>query len=275
MADPQLEEGYTRIANDILEAISLLRISGEESQVFWTIVRKTYGYQKTWDKISLSQFCLATGMNKQNVCRALSKLIKKKMVIKTDKGKISSYRIQKDYTHWLPLSKMITLSKPIKPIIKTDKENVINIETHKRNKNTKETITKEKKSIVPTMQNQRSGTKKVSPIDQALTQLLITLMEENYPDSTILRKLHSENRQEDWINTCRLLREVDKRTPDEIKRVIEFSQNNDFWKNNILSMTKVRKNWDMLWIKSKPKKTAKEGLEDWAMNKHKENIYDE
>ena len=145
-ANPQTENGFTKLANELLEAFSLSRISGEENQVFWTIIRKTYGFNKTWDEISLSQFCLATGMNKQNVCRALSKLIKKKMIIKTDKGKIAKYRIQKDYTTWLPLSKLITLSNLIKPIIKTDKENVINLETYKRNKNTKDTITKERRT---------------------------------------------------------------------------------------------------------------------------------
>ena len=147
MASPQVENGYTKIANELLDAYSAIRLSGEENQVFWTIVRKTYGFNKKEDSISLSQFCLATGLIKQNVCRALSKLIKKNIVIKIDKSNITKYRIQKDYTKWLPLSKLIRLSKLITPIIKIDKESVINIETHKRQRDTKETITKEKKDI--------------------------------------------------------------------------------------------------------------------------------
>ena len=143
MASPQIENGHTRIANELLDAIVRVGLAGEESKVFWFIVRKTYGYQKTWDEISLSQFCLASGLNKQNTCRALSNLIKKNMIIKSDKGKITKYRIQKDYTIWKPLSKLIMLSNPIKPVINIDKESVIKSETHKRNKNTKETITKE------------------------------------------------------------------------------------------------------------------------------------
>ncbi len=160
MANPQIEDGYTRIANELLEAISLSKLNGSEHQVFWVIVRKTYGYQKKDDPISLSQFCLATRINKQNVCRALSNLITKNMIIKSDKDKITKYRIQKDYTTWKPLSNMITLSNPIKPVINSDKEIVINSETHKRKKNTKETLTKEKKSIVPSMQGQSSGPQK-------------------------------------------------------------------------------------------------------------------
>lgn len=144
MANPQVENGHTRIANELLDAIVRVGLSGDEGKAFWFIVRKTYGFQKTTDSISLTQFCLATGMNKQNVCRALSNLIKKKMVIKSDKDRITKYRIQKDYTIWTPLSKLITLSNLIKPFIESDNEIVIKSETYKRNKNTKETITKEK-----------------------------------------------------------------------------------------------------------------------------------
>lgn len=140
MASPQIEDGYTQIANELLEAISLCKLSGSEFQVLWVIIRKTYGYQKISDSISLSQFCLATGINKQNVCRALSILIKKNMVIKSDKALITKYRIQKDYTIWVPLSNLIRLSNLIKPVINSDKDSVINSETYKRNKNTKETI---------------------------------------------------------------------------------------------------------------------------------------
>ena len=127
---------------------------------------------------------------------------------------------------------------------------------HSLNKNDNNGIKEEPKSNVPTMQGSMPVTKEVDPIDQALTQLLITLMERNYPESTVLRKLRSENRQKDWMNTCRLLRKVDKRTPDEIKRVIVFSQGDEFWKDNVMSMTKVRKNWDLLWAKSKKSITS-------------------
>lgn len=253
MANPQLEEGHTRIANDILEAVSLLRMSGEESQVFWVVIRKTYGYQKTWDEISLSQFCLATGMNKQNVCRALSKLIKKNMIIKIDKGRTSKYRIQKDYTTWLPLSKLITLSKLIKPVIKNDKENVINIETHKRNKNTKE-IRKERELLVPPQPNE---------VDVTLTQRLVSWMQKNDPKSSIIRDL-TERRQLGWIDSCRLLRERDGRTPEEIKLVIDFSQKDDFWKSNILSMPKLREKFNQLWLKARPERSLDEKINAWA-----------
>ena len=133
MASPQVENGYTMLSNELLEAYAMIRISGEENQLFWFIVRKTYGFKKKDDAISLSQFSLATGINKQNVCRALSKLIIKNMIIKNDNGLITRYRIQKDYTSWKPLSKKIIK----KSVIKID-----NLPLSKKI-HTKETITKE------------------------------------------------------------------------------------------------------------------------------------
>ena len=39
---------------------------------------------------------------------------------------------------------------------------------------------------------------------------------------------------------------IDKRDPKEIGRVIEWSQTNSFWQNNILSTAKLRKHFDKL-----------------------------
>jgi hypothetical protein len=91
--------------------------------------------------------------------------------------------------------------------------------------------------------------KNLNPIDVALVQLLIELMEKNNPDSLTLRNL-TEARQAEWVNQCRLLRESDNRTEAEIERVIRFSQSDSFWQKNILSMPKLRAKWDQLWMKA-------------------------
>lgn len=150
MASPQIDNGFTKIANELQEAFCKIRIPGEERQVLDVILRKTYGWNKKEDAISLSQFVLLTGINKPNVCRALSKLIMKNMIIKKDKGISVNYSIQKDYTRWKPLSKKIALSKKIMPVIKKDNKSskiVIKKDTHKR-KEYKDTITKEREMAI-------------------------------------------------------------------------------------------------------------------------------
>jgi len=62
MAEPQKENGYTPIANEIMEALCRIRIPGEERQVLDCILRKTYGWNKCEDAISLTQFMEMTGL---------------------------------------------------------------------------------------------------------------------------------------------------------------------------------------------------------------------
>jgi len=101
---------------------------------------------------------------------------------------------------------------------------------------------------------------KVQDEDIQLTQLLIDKMTENNPNSSILRRL-TPKRQEIWIDECRKLREIDKRTPEQIEQIIIFSQNDSFWRGNILSMVKLRKQFDQLWLKAKKEKFA--GIKEW------------
>ena len=100
-------------------------------------------------------------------------------------------------------------------------------------------------------------------VDINLTQRLISWMQKNDPKSSIIRNL-TERRQLTWIDSCRLLRERDGRTLEEIKLVIDFSQNDDFWKSNILSMSKLREKFNQLWLKAKPGRSLDEKIDAWA-----------
>jgi phage replication O-like protein O len=120
VASPQVENGHVKIANELIDAIVRYRLPGEQMQVFLFIMRKTYGWNKKADAISLSQFCEATGMKKPNIIRALKGLISKS-VIKKDNDDINKYSINKDFSTWKPLSKKITSHNAV---IKKDNEGV-------------------------------------------------------------------------------------------------------------------------------------------------------
>ncbi len=96
------------LANDIVEALARIRLSGEEMQCLWVIIRKTYGWHKKEDKISLSQFSNMTGLKRPAAVRALNHLCQKFIIIKKDNVGIISYCFQKDFDKWQPLSKKIT-----------------------------------------------------------------------------------------------------------------------------------------------------------------------
>lgn len=59
---------------------------------------------------------------------------------------------------------------------------------------------------------------------------------------------------EKWANEFRLIRERDKRTDDQIKYLIKWSQQDSFWKTNILSPASLRKQFDRLVTKIKSDK---------------------
>lgn len=103
---------FTKIPNELVEGCGRFRMAGEESAVFWVVIRKTYGWHKTSDRISLSQFALATGMRKPHIVRAIRKLLDRNMILVShgpDGAK--SYAIQTDVDLWKPLPRKGTLPK--------------------------------------------------------------------------------------------------------------------------------------------------------------------
>ena len=110
MANPQLEDGYIRIARELWQALTMLRIPGEAAQVFNAIIQKTYGWNKKEEAIPLSQFSLMTGLKRAKVCRAINTLLSMNLIITSpNKGTtpsphngttITKYQINKDFDTW-------------------------------------------------------------------------------------------------------------------------------------------------------------------------------
>lgn len=76
MASPQLENGYVRIANEILENYCKLPISGSGFRVLLAIVRNLYGYNKKEDWVSFNQLQKITGLSKSRISESVQVLRK-------------------------------------------------------------------------------------------------------------------------------------------------------------------------------------------------------
>lgn len=59
----------------------------------------------------------------------------------------------------------------------------------------------------------------------------------------------SEPKWAEWANTIRLMRQQDNRTHFEICDLFKWANKNEFWKDNILSPSSLRKQWDQLTTK--------------------------
>lgn len=105
--------------------------------------------------------------------------------------------------------------------------------------------------------------------DIRLVQLLVDLMQRNNPTSTTIQKL-TPARQEAWLRECRLLREKDGKSIEDIEAVIRFSQDDKFWQSNILSMGKLREKWDQLWLKARGS-DPHAGIKEWLKDQEKKD----
>ncbi|MCK9525865.1 MAG: replication protein [Limnochordia bacterium] len=140
MANPQIEDGYTRIANEILENLIAFDLSGQEVRVTLFVIRKTYGFRKTEDIISLSQVMDATGMSKVRASQVVNRLQLMKILTVTENinGVSKKYKFNKDFQTWLTVKENINrYGKPLRTV--KEKRN----RPLRKTLTTKETITKE------------------------------------------------------------------------------------------------------------------------------------
>ena len=102
MANPQKENGFVPIANEIVDALCRTRLSSAETQILFVVLRKTYGWKKPDDHISLSQFQQLTNLTRRGVCKAVSSLVNRRILGREQKGTSSStkYWFIKNYDKW-------------------------------------------------------------------------------------------------------------------------------------------------------------------------------
>jgi len=117
MANPQIENGFTPIANEIMEQLARVNLSPYESSLLWFLLRRTYGWKKKSDWISLSQFSRGVVLDRRLVHRTLKRM-EKKGIIAVDRGDTNHprYGFVKDSSAW---------NTPVRNVIRTDDESVI------------------------------------------------------------------------------------------------------------------------------------------------------
>jgi len=107
MARPQLENGHTKIANELIDALCRFAPGGAGGKVFLAVIRKTYGWHKKQDTISINQLIDLTQLSRRMVIYAIQNLEAMKMIV-VNRSAVNGRRcvntvsIQKDYDQWLP-----------------------------------------------------------------------------------------------------------------------------------------------------------------------------
>lgn len=75
--------------------------------------------------------------------------------------------------------------------------------------------------------------------------------------------LKKPNRVKSNIRAARLLLDRDQHTVDDVKRIIDYAQDTEFWIPNIRSMSKLREKWDQLSAQAGRAKPAQEAFDPW------------
>ena len=94
-----LDDGFTRIANELLEAVMHAGLSQHQLLVFMAVMRKTYGFNKKSDWVSNEQLSELTGILPHKCSAAKSVLVKRGILTQT--GRVIG--INKAVSEWSSL----------------------------------------------------------------------------------------------------------------------------------------------------------------------------
>ncbi|HCA8849376.1 TPA: replication protein [Klebsiella pneumoniae] len=103
-----LDDGFTRIANELLEAVMRAGLSQHQLLVFMAVMRKTYGFNKKSDWVSNEQISVLTGILPHKCSAAKSTLVKRGILTQT--GRVIG--INKAVSEWSSLPVKGTEKKP-------------------------------------------------------------------------------------------------------------------------------------------------------------------
>lgn len=236
------EDGFTRIANLILEALALAKLNGTQKGICLFLFRRTYGWNRGQDAISLGEFAAACGSTKAYISRQLQDLIQKNVIrqVSYQPGKTPVYAFTTRIAEWdrgcVNLEALSECAKqglyectndgssePANPKGKPGPEILKGKARRKKAKK------KDREQVL------------FMPDSSAyhLAELLLAKILEHLPG-------YKRPDLQKWARQMDVVLRLDKRPPEEVEAVIRFAQANSFWRINILSVEKLRKQYDQL-----------------------------
>jgi len=175
----------------------------------------------------------------------LSKFEKLKMIELNDDGIIIVKNWNKRQEHNLTVAERVAKCRANKANVTNDVTNV----TTEKNRIEKNRI---EKNIKEEYKEESTKTNSFGIKDKELTELLYLKVKENY---SFIKDKTEKQKIKDYEEMNRLHR-IDERTYEQIEFIINFSQDDSFWKQNIRSVSKLRKQFDNLAVKAKSKYQA-------------------
>ena len=154
MASPQKENGYTSIANELLEQFYRRRFSASQLKILLLVIRFTYGFNRKTAALSNTFIASGTGMHEITVSKEVGTLLRDNVLKLHKNPTFHNSRvigINKDYESWrnhLELAKALRVSEIFDRVSETGETELVNTLTKKENL-TKTTVKKEKEGALP------------------------------------------------------------------------------------------------------------------------------
>jgi phage replication O-like protein O len=256
MANPQTEQGYTRIANEILEHISKTDLNGTQLRIVLVIWRFTYGFRRKEHELSLAFLSEALNTRKSHIDKELNALIDRKIIsvvgVGSRRGRILKFN--KNYEEWQErptdvghhpsstnsrTSSSTTCSTSSSYNCSTKKENI----KEKNKKNTRQ---------------QKMYDEESSYFKMAL--YFFDKVSAVANEAGVQHLIKKANLQK-WADEFRKLIEIDGVDKRLAKEVMDWVTQDSFWKTNVLSAKKLREKFSELAIKMNAAKKPKQSTQ--------------
>ncbi|SFA90987.1 phage replication protein O [Cohnella sp. OV330] len=254
---PQLEDGFTRIANEILEKIGRCNLNGTQRGIIDQIWRYTYGFGRKDAALSISFIARALEKQKSQVDRELTALIDRNIVtvVMTEGGSRSRVlRFNKDYSTWQSERRQRNGGHE-KIVHQNEDESSAKKSTRSSTKTRTKKDSKERNKETPSRNSKRHY-----PEDDQFYKMAVYfhgLVQQVAKDDPKLKHLTVNANLQSWANDFRLLFEQDKQNDKHLIRdVMDWVTKDDFWKANVLSASKFRKQFQTLAIKMRASNKA-------------------
>lgn len=271
-----LDDGYTRIANDIQKAKCRLRMAGRELCVLDAVIYSTFGWNKKQDFITNTYLAELCDMDPADVSKALTELARRNIITLEKRGYMKIVGINKVVSEWI-FAREKPKKEPQKGLGNSAKilgknANLVgcfDLSEQVKTPNTQDSLTQDNKNkdLKPSSSknadalSDAGGDESVSaPVekirpDAAIqtpsgkfwgTQDDLAAAEYIHDKVLVVNPTAKAPNWAQWANDIRLMRTQLGHTHREICSLFKWANLDPFWSANVLCPKTLRKQWDKL-----------------------------
>ncbi|MBC6485898.1 replication protein [Aeromonas hydrophila] len=274
-----LDDGFTRTANEIQKAKCRLRMAGRELNVLDAVIYSTYGWNKKQDRLTNTYLAELCDMDPSDVNKALQVLARRRIITLEKHGHMKIVGVNKVVSEWecsrekQPKTPTVQDEKPGKNTQKnpgkiTQISGCFGLSNRVKTPNTQDNLTKDNiktsssknADALPdaeAVESVSAVAEKVRP-DAAIqtpsgkfwgTQDDLTAAEFIHGKVLVVNPTAKAPNWAQWANDIRLMRTQLGYTHHEICSLFKWANLDPFWSANVLCPKTLRKQWDKLTAK--------------------------